>query len=126
MPYDPANPTNTAAALRQTDRKRLLGQLVKLGDADPEQRAKAALAATELLRRKGLDWSALVPVDRAESVTVDPPPNWQRRALAMSVHPSVTPDESTFLNQISGWRVPGLKGLARLEEIAERIGVELR
>ncbi len=113
-------------SLRQTDRKRLLGHLLKLDDADPGQRAQAALDASNLLRRKGLDWSALVPADRAESVTVAPPHNWQRRALAMSVHPGVTAAESTFLNQISGWKVPGLKGLARLEEIAERIGVELR
>ena len=55
-------PTNAASSLAQTERKRLLAHLAKLGDADPGQRAAAALAATRMLQRKGLDWAAMVEV----------------------------------------------------------------
>lgn len=119
--------TDTAAAsLRHTDRKRLLSHLIKLGGEDPELRAKAALAATELLRRKGLSWEALVPADRSEDTTVSLPHDWQRRALAMSVHPGATPDERNFLNKLAGWKAPGQGGMARMQAIAERIRVEFR
>lgn len=118
--------TDTAAAsLRHTDRKRLLGHLLKLSDADPGRRAQAALNASELLRRKGLGWEALVPADRSEDATVSLPHDWQRRALAMSVHPGATPDERNFLNKLAGWKAPGQGGMARMQAIAERIGVEL-
>ncbi len=112
-----------AVRLRHTDRKRLLGHLLHLGDPSPERRAQAALDATGLLERKGLSWSALLPPGRAAD-TGTVPHDWQRTALALSVHPGVTPNESVFLNKLSGWRAPGADGLARLRDIADRVGGE--
>jgi len=118
MPADPP-----AFPLRMTDRKRLLSHLVKLGAADPGQRAAAALQATELLQRKGLSWAALVPVGHDDDAA-DVPPDWRAQAVKLAEHPALAPDERTFLLKIAGWRVPGAAALVRLQEIAERVGGE--
>jgi hypothetical protein len=116
--------TNVATLpLRMTDRKRLLSHLIKLGAADPGQRAAAALQATELLQRKGLSWAALVPVGRDDDAD-EAPPDWRAQALELAEHPALVPDERTYLLKIAGWRVPGAAALVRLREIAERVGIE--
>jgi len=112
-----------ATSLRMTDRKRLLGHLLKLGDENPEQRAKAALAATELLQRKGLSWAALVPVGRDDDAD-EVPLDWRAQALELAEHPALAPDERVYLLKVAGWRVPGAAALVRLREIAERVGIE--
>ena len=112
------------ASLRQTDRRRLLAHLVKLGDEDPDQRAKAALAATDLLRRKGLDWSALVPAGSGkagDALARD----WKEQAIELANCADLTPTERAFVLKMVGWKAPGADGLVRLREIAERVGVEL-
>ena len=118
MPADIA-----ALPLRHTDRKRLLGYLLKLGAADPGQRAAAALQATGLLQRKGLSWAAPVPVGRDDDAD-EAPPDWRAQALKLAEHPGIAPDERTYLLKIAGWRVPGAAALVRLREIAERVGGE--
>ncbi len=115
--------TNVAMLpLRMTDRKRLLSHLVKLGAADPGQRAAAALQATELLQRKGLSWAALVPVGHDDDAA-DVPPDWRAQALELAEHPALAPDERIYLLKIAGWRVPGAAALVRLRELAERAGI---
>ncbi len=117
--------TNVATLpLRMTDRKRLLSHLIKLGAADPGQRAAAALQATELLQRKGLGWDALVSVGPDDDGGDAPPPDWRVQALELAEHPALAPDERTYLLKIAGWRVPGAAALVRLREVAERVGGE--
>jgi hypothetical protein len=123
MPHDPANLANTAAGLRHTDQKRLLGYLLKLGAADPGQRAAAALQATELLQRKGLSWAALVPVGPDNDGDDALPSDWRAQALELAEHPALAPNERTYLLKIAGWRVPGAAALVRLRELAERVGI---
>ncbi len=118
MPADPP-----AFPLRMTDRKRLLSHLIRLGAADPGQRAAAALQATELLQRRGLSWAALVPVGRDDEAA-GAPPDWRAQALDLAEHPALAPDERIYLLKIAGWRVPGAAALVRLREIAERVDVE--
>jgi len=119
--------TNVATLpLRMTDRRRLLSHLVKLGAADPGQRAAAALQATELLQRKGLSWAALVPVGPDDDGDDALPPDWRAQALELAEHPALAPDERIYLLKIAGWRVPGAAALVRLREIAERVGGDLR
>lgn len=112
-------------SLRQTDRRRLLAYLVKLGHQDPEQRAQAALDATALLQRKGLDWSALVPTGSGKTAggLVH---DWKMQAIELANHAALTPSERTFALKVAAWKSPGADGLARLQAIAERIGIELR
>jgi hypothetical protein len=117
--------TNVATLpLRMTDRKRLLSHLIKLGAADPGQRAAAALQAMELLQRKGLGWDALVSVGPDDDGGDAPPPDWRVQALELAEHPALAPDERTYLLKIAGWRVPGAAALVRLREVAERVGGE--
>jgi len=116
--------TNVATLpLRMTDRKRLLSHLIKLGAADPGQRAAAALQATEMLQRKGLSWASLVPVEHDDG-NDDPPSDWRAQVLELAEHPALAPDERTYLLKIAGWRVPGAVALVRLREITERVGGE--
>ena len=116
-------PTDVVALpLRMMDRKRLLSHLVKLGAPDPEQRAAAALQATELLQRKGLGWDALVPVGPDDDGDDALPPDWRAQALELAEHPALAPDERTYLLKIAGWRVPGIAALVRLRAISERVG----
>ncbi len=116
MPADIA-----ALPLRHTDRKRLLGYLLKLGAADPGQRATAVLQATGLLQRKGLSWTALVPVGRDDDAD-EMPPDWRAQALELAEHPALAPDERIYLLKVAGWRAPGAAALVRLGEIAKRVG----
>ena len=118
---------NTAAtSLRQTDRKRLLGHLLKLSDGDPAQRAKAALAATELLQRKGLSWASLVPTGPGEASNGSLVRDWKAQALDLANCADLTPAERAIVLKVAGWKSPGADGLERLREIAERVGVNLR
>lgn len=112
-------------SLRQTDRRRLLALLVKLGDQDPEQRAQAALDATALLQRKGLDWSALVPTGSGKAVG-GLAHDWKMQAIELANHAALTPTERAFALKVAGWKTPGADGLARMQAIAERVGIELR
>jgi hypothetical protein len=118
-------PATIAPALRYTDRRRLLAHLARLGAPDPERRAAAALWVSSLLQRKGLSWETLVPPAREDDVTPAPAPvDWPRRALVLSVHPALTPDERAYAAKVSGWRAPGAAALVRLRELAERAGGE--
>ena len=117
---------NAMTSLRQTDRRRLLAHLVKLGDENPDLRAKAALAATELLRRKGLGWSALVPTGSGKAGGNGLAHDWKAQALELANHLDLTPAERAFVLKLAGWRSPGADGMARLRAIAERVGIELR
>jgi len=115
-------PTDVAAlSLRMTDRRRLLGYLVKLGAPDPDQRAAAALQATELLQRKGLGWDALVSVGPDDDGDDAPPPDWRVQALELAEHPALATDDRNYLLKVAGWRVPGAAALVRLREVAERV-----
>ena len=116
---------NAMTVLRQTDRRRLLSHLVKLGDENPDLRAQAALAATELLRRKGLTWGALVPTGSGKVGGDGLAHNWKEQAIELANHASLTAAERAFTLKLAGWRSPGADGLARLRAIAERVGVEL-
>lgn len=113
---------DTTLLLRLTDRKRLLTLLGKLGDADPDLRANAALEAAELLRRKGVPWDALVPPARSD-VADDAPAGWPAPAVALLGNPALTDPERAFLRKASAWRTPGASGMAQLQAIAARIGV---
>ena len=113
-------------SLRQTDRRRLLAHLVKLGDENPDQRAKAALAATELLRRKGLGWDALVPSGTGKGDGDGFAHDWKSQAVELANHAALTPAERNYVMKVVGWRSPGAEGLVRLRAIAERVGVEMR
>ena len=110
--------------LRLTDRKRLLHHMSKLSHVDPQQRADAALAATELLEAKGLSWSALVPLDRTEVTGTAPGGNWQALALALTVHHGVSPSDQAYAHKVAGWKSPGVDGMARLRSIADQVGLE--
>ena len=119
--------TDTAmTSLRQTDRRRLLAFLVKLGHQDPEQRAQAALAATELLQRKGLGWDALVPTGSGKGGGNGLAHDWKAQAVELANCPDLTPPERAFMLKLLGWKTPGADGLARMQAIAERVCVELR
>ena len=117
---------NAMTALRQTDRRRLLAHLVKLGDENPDQRAKAALAATELLRRKGLGWDALVPTGSGKGDDESFAHDWKVQAVELANHSALTSAERNYVMKVAGWKSPGAEGLVRLRAIAERVGVELR
>ena len=117
--------TDAASSLRHTERRRLLSHLMKLGDADPEQRAKAALAATKLLQRRGLSWVAMVETGSSEAGSGSPVHGWKAWAVELANRPDLRHDERAFVLKLAGWRSPGADGLARLREIAERVGVEL-
>ncbi len=115
-----------AASLRMTDRKRLLSHLVKLGAPDPEQRAAAALQATELLQRKGLSWAALFPIGQDDNKPTLAASDWRAQALGLAEHPDLAPDERTYVLKVAGWRAPGAAALVRLRQIAERVGGQFR
>ncbi len=113
-------------SLRTTDRRRLLSHLVKLGAPDPEQRAAAALQATELLQRKGLSWAALFPVGQDDDKPTPAVADWRAQALGLAEHPNLAPNERRYVLKVVGWRVPGAAALVRLREIAERVGGQFR
>ena len=117
---------NAMTSLRQTDRRRLLAYLTKLGDENPDLRAKAALAATVLLHRKGLDWSALIPTGSGKGDSDGLAHDWKLQAVELANHNGLTSAERNFVMKVAGWRAPGAEGLVRLRAIAERIDVELR
>ena len=108
------------ATLRLTDRKVLLRHLAKLDAPDPERRAEAALAASDLLRRKGVPWTALIPLDREESSA---PEGWPVQARRLLDHPGLTQDERLYVRKVAAWRSPGTDCLARLQLIAQRLGM---
>ena len=105
--------------LRMTDRKLLLKYLAKLADADPTTRADAALKASELLQRKGVPWSAFIPLDRDAA---DVPGEWPAPATRLLDHPGLTNDERLYVRKVAAWKSPGTDCLARLQAIAERVG----
>ena len=117
---------NAMTSLRQTDRRRLLAHLVRLGNENPDLRAQAALAATELLRRKGLSWDALVPTGSGKTGGDGPAHDWKTQAVELASHSGLTPTERNYVMKVAGWKSPGAEGLVRLRAIAERVGVELR
>ncbi len=125
MGEDCTMPTDTTLALRLTDRKRLLTLLGRLGDTDPELRAKAALEAAELVRRKGVSWGALVPPARSD-VADNAPEGWPAPAVALLGNPALTEAERAFLRKASSWRTPGASGMAQLQAIAARVGAAVR
>ena len=105
--------------LRMTDRKVLLRYLTKLADADPTTRANAALKASELLQRKGVPWSAFIPLEREAA---DAPAEWPTPATRLLEHPDLTVDERLYVRKVAAWKSPGTDCLARLQAIAERVG----
>ena len=116
---------DTTLALRLTDRKRLLTLLGRLGDADPELRAKAALEAADLVQRKGVSWGALVLPARTD-VADNAPEGWPAPAVALLGNPALTEAERAFLRKASSWRTPGASGVAQLQAIAARVGAAAR
>ncbi len=106
--------------LRMTDRKTLLRYLTKLADADPTARADAALKASELLQRKGVPWTAFIPIEREASGA---PIKWPATAAHLLTHPDLTAEERAYVKKVSVWRAPGADCLARLQAIAQRIGM---
>ena len=118
-------PDVAVTKLRVTVRHKLLRHLEQLADADPQQRAAAALAASQLMRQHGLEWRALLPAGSHATEASTPPPDWRTQALVLAHHPAVTGSEQAFLFRLAGWRAPGSDGLARLREIAGRAGFEI-
>ena len=112
-------PQIAAPTLRLTDRKVLLRHLSKLSAPDPEQRAQAALEASELLRRKGVPWTALIPLERED----EPVGGWPAPATRLLDHPDLTAEERAYVKKVSVWRSPGTDCLARLHGIAQRVGM---
>ncbi len=105
-------------SLRMTDRKVLLRYLAKLADADPSTRADAALKASELLQRKGVPWTAFIPLERRDESAGD----WPAPATRLLDHPDLTTDERLYVRKVAAWKSPGTDCLARLQAIAERVG----
>ena len=116
---------NTAGVpLRMLDRRRLLAHLSDLGSSEPECRARAALAATDLLHRKGLSWESLIAgVTREDAGGGHSSDNWHMKVFALLDRCDLTADERSFLLKMSAWRAPGIEGLKRLRAIAERVGI---
>ncbi len=106
-------------SLRMTDRKVLLRHPAKLADADPTARADAALKASELLQRKGVPWTAFIPLEREAS---NAPAEWPAPATRLLDHPGLTNDERLYVRKVAAWKSPGTDCLARLQAIAERVG----
>ena len=118
-------PTEVAiTGLQLTTRRRLLRHLRRLNDADPLERAKAALAASHLMLKHELDWGSLLPPGTYATETATPPPDWRTQALVLAHHPAVSATKWAFPLKLASWRGPGGDGLARLREIAGRTGVE--
>ena len=111
--------------LQITIRHKLLRHLERLGDADPERRAAAALAASQIMGQHGLEWHALLPAGSYATEASTPPPDWRTQALVLAHHPVITGPERAFLLKLASWRAPGVEGLTRLREIAGRTGVEI-
>ena len=111
--------------LQITVRHKLLRHLEQLADADPQQRASAALAVSQIMQRHGLEWRALLPAGSHATEASTPPADWRTQALVLAHHPAVTAADRALLLKIAGWRAPGSDGLARLREIAGRVGVEI-
>ena len=119
--------TTAALSLRHTDRKRLLGYLMKLGAPNARERAAAALAADKLLQAKGLPWASLVPVGRDDAAddSNGPALDWRAAALQLSACADLTPLERAYALRLTKWRAPGSDGLIRIREMAERVGLDL-
>ena len=113
----------TIAALRQTDRKCLLRHLANLGASDPEQRAKAALAASELLQERGVSWAGLLQIDPDAGDDV-PVFDWRAAAEQLAVRADLSRSDRAFALRLTKWKAPGAEGLARLREIVARVGLD--
>ena len=107
--------------LRHTDRERLLDHVAALEAQDASVRADAALAATRLLREKGLSWRALLGADEEEPTTEPVPVHWRSQVKELLTSQAITPAERAFLGKMQAWRLPGADGLARLREIEARV-----
>ena len=111
-------------SMRSRLRCQLLGHLEQLGAADPERRAEAALAASEMMRQQGLEWRSLLPP--AEGVKAEnTPPDWRSQVMVLAHHADTTAAEQAFLLKIAGWRAPGADGTAQIRAVAKRLGVEV-
>ena len=115
----------TIAALRQTDRKCLLRHLANLGATDPEQRAKAALAAFELLQERGVTWAGLLQIDPDAGDDDVPVFDWRAAAEQLTVRADLSRSDRAFALRLTKWKAPGAEGLARLREIVARVGLDL-
>ena len=116
--------TQTIAALRPTDRKCLLRYLGKLGSPNPEQRAKAALAADNLLQDRGVSWAGLLGI--AAAADDDTPVfDWKAAAERLAVHADLSASDRAYALRLTKWRAPGTEGLARLREMAGWVSLGL-
>ena len=111
----------TYSPLRPTDRKRLLSFLNALGSEDAGKRAKAALAASELIATKGVAWPSLIPGGDL-GAPIKAPDDWKRKARRLLEMDGLTMSERGTIEKLLGWRAPGTEGLFRLREIAARVG----
>jgi hypothetical protein len=85
---------------RPAERRELLAHLSDLGSPRPERRAAAALKATEILRQKGMSWSALMsPLRRGDSCPEGPPSDWREHAITLLESPDLTTTESAFIRK---------------------------
>ena len=78
------------------------------------------------LERKGLSWAAMVETGSDEAGGGDPVHGWKAQAVELANHAGLTRVERVFMLRLAGWKSPGADGLARLREIAGRVGVDLR
>ena len=88
--------------MHRDPRRRLLGHLEQLGVANPEQRAEAALAATQILRDQGLSWRSLLPAGPNATAENAPLPDWRNRAIALVHHADITAPERAYLLKMAG------------------------
>ena len=110
------------ATLRETERRQLLAALATLGSPDPASRAEAALKVSNMMARKGLSWSTLLPATEAgNGGDSAPPPDWRAEVVALLARPDLDPVDRLFLHKMAGWRAPGADGVRRLREIGERV-----
>ena len=77
----------TVTGLRHQVRRRLLGHLNNLGDADPERRARAALAVAKVIEEHGLSWRTLLPPGLDATGEAKPPLDWKMRPCCWPIIP---------------------------------------
>ncbi len=118
------NTDTTTTGLQHQVRRRLLGHLNKLGDADPERRARAALAVAKVMREQELEWRTLLPPGSNATGEAKAPLDWKMRLLLLAHYPGVTAAETAEMMRMVTWWAPGPAGLAQLRQVAARVGVE--
>lgn len=121
---------NEKLLLSDTDRARLVRLLGMLSSSFDAERATAGSLADRFIRERDLTWEHIV----VHGVTPQHDPNrrsspartWRDVVVECQQHSEQLTDwEIKFLGSIATWRgIPTPKQRAKLDDIAERLGVE--